>query len=107
MSTATSTAGDGPFPPEARTRRDAESGSVTRRSTVTVAGGRIAYERATVTALVAAEDIVGGDEVVLDRTTTQARRRRPGDGRYGVALHAVRFGGSLQVARRWITTVPR
>ncbi len=78
---------------------------VARHPVVTVAGGRIAYERATVTALVASEDIVGGDEVVLDRTTMQARRRRPGDDRYGVALHAVRFGGSLQVATRWSMTV--
>ena len=79
--------------------------TMARHPVVTVAGRRIEYERATVMALVASEDIVGGDEVMLDRTTMQARRRRPGDDRYGVALHAVRFGGSLQVARRWSTTV--
>jgi len=74
---------------------------VARRPAVTVACGRIDYEGATVAALVAAEDIVGGDEVALDPATMQVRRRRPGDDRYGVALHAVRFGGSLRVARRW------
>jgi len=74
---------------------------------ITIATGTIEYDRATAMSLVADEDIVAGDEVIRDPVTMRARRRRPGDDRFGLALHPARLGGAVTVAREWSMPVDR